>query len=72
MSGKVKSIVDDSTVVVSVLKYKKHKKYKKFFKRVKSYSVDSSSFEVSVDDNVQIVETSPISKNKKFSILEIV
>ena len=43
-----------------------HKKYKKFLKRNKKYAVHDESNVSKVGDLVQIIESRPISKTKRF------
>lgn len=68
LSGVVVSDKMDKTVVVEVQRYFKHPKYGKFIKSKKRYKAHDESNEMKVGDKVEIVETKPLSKDKKFLI----
>lgn len=68
LSGIVVSDKMDKTVVVEVQRYFKHPKYGKFIKSKKRYKAHDESNEIKVGDKVEIVETKPLSKDKKFLI----
>ena len=68
LSGVVVSDKMDKTVVVEVQRYYKHSKYGKFVKSKKRYKAHDESNEVKVGDKVEIIETKPMSKDKKFVI----
>ena len=63
----VKTAMQD-TATVQVDRYVKHAKYKKFFTRSKKYLVHNPGNSVAVGDKVEIQETRPISKRKRFVI----
>ncbi|MFT4717977.1 MAG: small subunit ribosomal protein S17 [Rickettsiales bacterium] len=72
MRVEVLSIIDNSTVkVISVIR-KQHSKYKKFINVKKKYLVDSSNIDVTVGDKVEIVTSRPISKRKRWKILNVI
>ncbi len=72
MRVEVLSIIDNSTVkVISVIR-KQHSKYKKFINVKKKYLVDSSNIDVIVGDKVEIVTSRPISKRKRWKILNVI
>lgn len=58
------------TVVVAVTRYVKHTKYKKYIKRRSKYHAHDKGNTRSIGDKVTIRESSPISKNKHFIVLE--
>ena len=68
ISGVVVSDKMDQTVIVRVDKYVKHPKYQKFLKKSKRYAVHNPENVKKVGDKVEIIETKPISKTKKFII----
>jgi small subunit ribosomal protein S17 len=68
LSGVVVSDKMDKTVVVEVQRYFKHPRYGKFVKTNKRYKAHDETNEVKVGDKVEIVETKPMSKDKKFVI----
>ena len=70
--GKVVSDKRDKTITVLVETYKKDSLYKKRIKSSKKYSVHDEKNEAKVGDTVRIVETRPLSKTKKFKLVEIV
>lgn len=72
ISGKVVSNKMDKTIVVNIEGMKKHPLYKKFVKtsrRVKSHDENN---ECSIGDTVLLEETRPLSKDKRFRLVEII
>lgn len=69
LSGVVVSDKMKDTVVVSVSRYFKHPKYQKFMTVDKRYKVHNPGNTVKVGDKVSIRETKPISKTKRFVII---
>jgi small subunit ribosomal protein S17 len=69
-SGKIVSTKMRDTVVVVVERYTKHPKYGKFLKRQKKFKVHDAGNKHKEGEMVEIVETKPISKDKRFVILE--
>lgn len=67
--GMVVSDKMDKTVVVKVVSVKRHPKYKKTYKVSKNFKAHDENNEFHVGDKVEIVETSPISKDKHFKVL---
>ncbi|HEY4493816.1 MAG TPA: 30S ribosomal protein S17 [Candidatus Paceibacterota bacterium] len=59
----------DKTVVVSVSRFVKHPLYGKFYKVSKKYKAHDEENKYKTGDNVEIVETRPISKDKKFKVV---
>lgn len=68
--GKVKSNKMQKTVVVKVETKRQHPLYKKLIKKTKNYKVDSGNFDLKINDSVKFVETRPISKDKRWKIIE--
>jgi small subunit ribosomal protein S17 len=60
------------TVVVEVSRYHKHPKYQKFISSRKKYKAHDKGNTLNVGDKVKIIETKPISKDKRFKLLEVV
>ena len=58
------------TVVVEIVRRVPHPLYKKLLKRSKKFKVATNGATVAVGDDVRIVETRPVSKDKYFAILE--
>ena len=69
LSGKVISANSNKTIVVEVERRVKHKLYKKIIKRSKKYHVHDENNIHSIGDNVSIIESKPISKNKTWTIM---
>ena len=64
----VASLMQD-TCTVAVERYVKHPKYKKFIRQTKKYLVHDAGNTAPVGAKVSIVETRPISKRKRFTLL---
>jgi len=72
LKGVVVSVKMQKTVVVSVDRFVKHPKYGKYIKRSKRYKAHNESGEVKEGDIVTIQETSPISKDKTYKVVNVV
>ncbi len=70
--GKVVSDKGDKTITVNVEAYKTHPLYKKRVKSSKKYAVHDEKNEAKIGDTVRIVETRPLSRTKRFRLVEIV
>lgn len=62
--------IGDRTAVVETVRTKVHPLYKKRFKVVKKYLADDAKNEYKIGEIVVIEETRPISKRKRFKIVE--
>ena len=69
MKGVVVSDKMDKTVVVSVSRFIKHPLYGKFYKVSKRYKAHDEENKHKIGDKVEIVETRPISKDKRFTVI---
>lgn len=69
LSGVVTSDKMDKTIVVSVSNFVKHPKYGKYYKISKKYKAHDAENKYKIGDKVEIVETRPISKDKKFKVI---
>ncbi|MGH7249367.1 MAG: 30S ribosomal protein S17 [Minisyncoccia bacterium] len=69
LSGVVTSDKMDKTVVVKVERFIKHPLYGKFYKVSKKYKAHDEENKSKVGDKVRIMETKPISKDKKFIVI---
>jgi len=69
--GKVISDKMDKTIVVQVERLKKHPLYSKIVRVRKKFVVHDENNECKVNDIVKIVETRPLSKTKRWRLLEI-
>ncbi len=70
LKGTVVSDKMDKTAVVAVTRFVKHSKYKKYFKITKKFKAHDEANTAKVGDKVSIVETRPISKDKRFAIVQ--
>lgn len=69
--GLVMSNKMDKTIVVSVERKVKHPKYGKFVKKTSSFFAHDEKNECGIGDTVRISETRPLSKNKRWRLVEI-
>ena len=70
--GNVVSNKMGKSMVVSVERRVKHPIYKKFFKKTKKFHVHDEKNECNVGDTVKIMETRPLSKTKRWRLVEVV
>ncbi|HCY36806.1 MAG: 30S ribosomal protein S17 [Candidatus Margulisiibacteriota bacterium] len=70
--GVVKSNKMDKTVVVVVNTLITHPKYKKIIKRNASFKAHDEANTCKIGDKVKIVETRPLSKDKRWRVTEII
>lgn len=70
--GKVVSDKMDKTIVVAIETSVKHPLYKKIVKRTYKLKAHDENNECSVGDKVKVMETRPISKDKRWRLVEIV
>ena len=70
--GKVVSDKNDKTITILVETYKKDPKYGKRVKYSKKYRAHDEENKAKVGDIVKVVETKPLSKTKRLSLVEIV
>jgi len=70
--GQVVSDKMDKTVVVAVETPKRHPLYKKTIRRVVKYKAHDEKNKCQVGDKVRIVETRPLSRDKRWRVAEIV
>ena len=70
--GVVVSDKMDKTVVVKVDNMVKHPVYKKYIKRRVTYKAHDEQNSCAAGDKVLIVETRPLSKNKRWRVREII
>lgn len=71
-TGSVVSDKMDKTAVVAVESYYKHPLYNKILKRVKKYKVHDPEKSCKPGDIVRISETRPLSKTKRWRLVEII
>lgn len=70
--GKVVSDKMEKTIVVAVETYKKHDLYHKRIKYTKKFKAHDENNEAKIGDVVKIMETRPLSKDKRWRLVEIV
>ena len=69
--GTVTSDKMEKTITVSVETVKQHPLYKKTIKTSKKYKVHDENNEAKTGDIVKIIETRPLSKDKRWRLIEI-
>jgi len=69
LKGVVVSDKMDKTVIVTVSRFIKHPLYGKFYKVSKKYKAHDEENKYKIGDKVEIVETRPISKDKRFKVI---
>lgn len=69
LKGVVFSDKMDKTIVVTVSRFVKHPLYGKFYKVSKKYKAHDEGNIYKTGDKVEIVETRPISKDKRFKVI---
>ena len=69
--GKVVSDKMDKTIVVAVEDHVKHPLYKKIVKRTYKLKAHDENNECKVGDTVKVMETRPLSKDKRWRLVEI-
>ncbi|MBQ8611475.1 MAG: 30S ribosomal protein S17 [Oscillospiraceae bacterium] len=70
--GVVTSDKMDKTIVVSVLDNVKHPLYKKIIKRTVKFKAHDENNECGIGDRVEIMETRPLSKDKRWRLVRII
>ena len=70
--GIVTSNAMDKTVVVTVTVRVRHARYNKFVMRTKKLHAHDEANDAGVGDKVRVMETRPLSKNKRWRLVEIV
>ncbi|MGI5879584.1 MAG: 30S ribosomal protein S17 [Syntrophomonadaceae bacterium] len=70
--GTVTSDKMEKTITVSVETVKQHPLYKKTIKTSKKYKVHDENNEAKTGDIVRIIETRPLSKDKRWRLIEII
>jgi small subunit ribosomal protein S17 len=70
--GKVVSDKMDKTIVVAIETSVKHPLYKKIVKRTYKLKAHDENNECGIGDKVKVMETRPLSKDKRWRLVEIV
>ena len=71
-TGRVVSNKMDKTIVVAVEEHVKHPLYKKIVKDTYKLKAHDENNECHVGDTVKVMETRPLSKDKRWRLVEIV
>jgi small subunit ribosomal protein S17 len=69
--GVVVSSAMDKTAVVAVVERVRHPKYNKFVKQTKRLYAHDEANDVNVGDRVRVMETRPLSKSKRWRVVEV-
>ena len=69
--GLVVSNKMDKTAVVAVIERVRHPKYGKFMMRTKKLYAHDETNDANIGDRVRVMETRPLSKNKRWRVIEI-
>ena len=69
--GIVVSDKSDKTIVVAITDFKTHPKYLKKYKSTKRYKIHDEENKYKIGDKVAFVECKPISKGKKWKVVEV-
>ena len=70
--GIVSSDKMDKTIVVSIKDSVKHPLYKKVIKRTVKFKAHDENNECKIGDKVEIMETRPLSKDKRWRLVRII
>ena len=70
--GRVVSDGMDKTAVVMIERLVKHPQYKRYIRRRKKYMLHDEENQCRAGDTVRFMETRPLSKNKRWRLVEVV
>ena len=70
--GKVVSDKMKKSIVVSVERLKRHKLYGKYYRQSSTFMAHDENGEAKLGDTVLIMETRPLSKRKRWRLVEII
>ena len=70
--GKVVSNKMDKTIVVAIADNVKHPMYGKVMKRTVKFNAHDENNECNIGDTVEIMETRPLSKDKRWRLVQII
>jgi small subunit ribosomal protein S17 len=71
-TGKVVSNKMDKTITVAVVDNVKHPLYKKIVKKTYKLKAQDENNECNIGDTVKVMETRPLSKTKRWRLVEII
>ena len=72
LQGKVFSNKADKTIVVKIVRQVAHPLYKKYYKKTKKIMAHDEKNECSIGDTVKVKECRPLSRNKRWELVEII
>jgi small subunit ribosomal protein S17 len=72
LSGEVVSDRMDKTITVKVERRIRHSTYERVIKRSKKYHAHDEQNQCQIGDQVRIIETRPLSKTKRWRLLEVI
>jgi len=72
LQGRVVSNKMQKTIVVEIQQRKLHRLYKKYLSRSMKIKAHDEKNECGIGDTVRVVETRPLSKDKRWRLIEIV
>jgi len=70
--GRVVSDKMDKTIVVAIEDHVKHPLYKKIVKRTYKLKAHDEKNECGIGDTVRVMETRPLSKDKRWRLVEVI
>jgi small subunit ribosomal protein S17 len=71
-TGKVTSNKMDKTIVVTIEEHVKHPLYNKIMKRSSKVKAHDENNTCNIGDTVKVMETRPLSKDKRWRLVEII
>ena len=71
-TGKIVSNKMDKTIVVAIVDHVKHPLYGKIVKRTYKLKAHDENNECNMGDTVKVMETRPLSKDKRWRLVEII
>ncbi|WP_394366369.1 30S ribosomal protein S17 [Spirosoma utsteinense] len=70
--GRVTSNKMQKTITIAIDRKVKHPMYGKFMNKTKKLTVHDEKNECNIGDTVRVMETRPLSKNKRWRLIEII
>lgn len=70
--GKVVSNKMDKSIVVAVERLVRHPLYRKYFKKTSKFMAHDADNQCQIGDVVKIMETRPLSKRKRWRLVEVI
>ena len=70
--GRIRSDKMDKTVIVEVVRFKREGIYKKYVRVRKRYKAHDEKNEFKIGDRVEIIESRPLSREKRWAVARLV